>query len=137
MIQAFKNSTVLDLGCGGGSLVMDLQAKGVCALGIDLVLNQEQDSLPFFLKGDAFHLPYQNECFDVLASSYSVFHYEPHHQLRKVLTEAHRVLKKSGKLYLTPIEDQARLHWILRLCGSLRLSMKICPNTRAVCCVKL
>ncbi len=100
--QGLLHSTthVLDVGCGAGFLSNELARAGLHVTGVDL----SQESLKVaaqydstksvvYLKADAFHLPFENDSFDVLTAMDFLEHVE---QPREVIQEFSRVLKPNG-----------------------------------------
>tara|TARA_B100001057_G_scaffold463786_1_gene518337 strand:- start:411 stop:1073 length:663 start_codon:yes stop_codon:yes gene_type:complete len=82
-----KTKTILDVGCGDGSLVKYLNNHGVAATGCDIKdLNFEKD---FF--------PYKDESFDYILL-YSVI--EHVHNTEHLILEIRRMLKISGVLII-------------------------------------
>ena len=88
-------SKVLDMGAGAGETVEILRSMGFDAVGIDIEPRAETVD-----KGDFLHLAYPDESFDALISQCAFF---VSGNVEKALDEAHRVLKKSGKLLLTDV----------------------------------
>jgi ubiquinone/menaquinone biosynthesis C-methylase UbiE len=125
LLNTLQNKIVLDLGCGDGAFVRELHAKSVLIYGLDIYFNETQRKTPCFLEGDAFAIPVKAECFQVVTSSYSVFHYEPLENLGLLFREVHRVLTTGGHLYLTQIEDQKRLLQLRHLSEKLKMQAEI------------
>lgn len=104
---------VLDLGCGNGRLLELFKGKNVEYVGIDnsnkLIEIARQRSLKFksyglnfdFVVGDALHLPFKREQFDVILAI-AVFHHIPSKELRiQFLKNCWRVLKSNGLIIIT------------------------------------
>lgn len=136
LIEQFKNKFVLDIGCGDGTFASHLNAKAIAVFGLDLYLNEMQRGTDFFVEGDAFSIPVHSGAFEVLVSSYSVFHYEPLHQLGHLLREAHRVLSRNGLFYLTAIDEPLRVAELQRLSSRLKMAMQIDAVTHEICLIK-
>jgi len=122
MMQRFKNraaiggcrfiepilpntGTIVDLGCGSGALAHRV-AQGnpqLSVIAIDTELSKLATAMPAqqanlsFIEGDAYHLPLQNNCVDLLYLHAVCMYLNP---IEKVLSEAYRVLKNNGKLAL-------------------------------------
>lgn len=101
LIDADKNSTVLDLGCGNGALTKALQEKGYAVKGIDAskeLLDIARKNYPDieFVLGDATHFQFP-EPFDVVFSN-AVFHWIDKGRQQDMLKCIYNVLKKEGQL---------------------------------------
>jgi len=97
---------MLDIGCGDGvfeSILVEKYRDKVDFYGVDISTNQIKKSQHLFtetkeLDFDHNPLPYNKECFDLVLCSDVLEHlFYPEY----VLKEAHRVLKNSGKLFIT------------------------------------
>lgn len=119
LVQTSKNKKILDLGCGGGTLVRDLRSASISIWGVDLYLDQSQKKSADFIEGDAFALPFEKQSFDLILSSYSVFHYEEPLHFRSLLLEVRRVLCSGGSLCLAVLDRPERLEYIKRVSESL------------------
>ena len=73
---------ILDIGCG--------KNKKECAIGLDFRKNSSADII-----ADAHQLPFRNESFNHVYSSHLIEHFS-HREIKNVLTEWIRVLKKKG-----------------------------------------
>ncbi|GAA5217744.1 malonyl-ACP O-methyltransferase BioC [Corallincola platygyrae] len=97
----------LDLGCGTGLQLEALatQSDSVCAmdLSIDMLKfasrNIESQSV-YWVRGDAEHLPFENNTFDTVFSNLMVQWCK---NLDRVLAELYRVLKPGGKAVLSTL----------------------------------
>lgn len=97
--------TILDLGCGTGSVLSLLleQKPGICAYGLDLsnemlaIARQKLEEKAELIQGDAEKLPYKDNSFDVVMCTESFHHYP---NPSKALDEIYRVLKSQGKFIL-------------------------------------
>ncbi len=136
-VAIFKDQSLLDLGCGDGGLVSDLRGLGLNAQGIDLYLKPEIERQKNFIKGDAFSLPYHSARFDLLTSLYSVFHYEPLHRLRLLLSESVRVLRPGGRILLAPIHPSPRLDFLKKVSLEKGLAFLQNPKTAAIQILKI
>lgn len=92
-IDYIKSSSVLCLGARTGTEVKAFLDTGAFAVGIDLNPGKENQ---YVVVGDFHKLQYADESIDVVFTN-SLDHV---FDIRKVLDEAHRVLKKDGKLFL-------------------------------------
>ena len=106
------NSTVLDFGCAWGRVAFQLQKLGYNVTGFDLNKNAvktanessklcgENGGRVQFDRADATDLPYADESFDAcIIQAFLTTIIQPLDRL-KVLSEAYRVLKKNGILYI-------------------------------------
>lgn len=112
-----KPETILDLGCGNGNVLSMLVGMTDAHLsGLDFseeMIHQAKKKLGESAKlqvGDAAHLPYDENSFDVIICNASFHHYTKPIQCLK---EIHRVLKKEGVLILG--DPTAPLRLYLRL----------------------
>lgn len=106
-VQIKESDKVLDAGCGVGGAAMYLAEKFNChAHGITLSQNQVDFALNkakernlldkvSFTAADFTKMPFPDESFDVVWATESVCHA---HEKADFLKEAHRVLKKGGRL---------------------------------------
>lgn len=116
---AAKNPTsVLDVGCGNGNILMQLLDIGAALYGLDLSPNMiaeaerrlgERASLTV---GDAERLPYEDHTFDLVICNAS-FHHYPHPDA--VLGEIRRVLKPRGTFILGDPTAPAPVRALLNL----------------------
>lgn len=101
---------MLDIGSGYGSNVLAARKHGICAIGIELASFEVEfardrlraywhDEQPekIYWQGDAMALPFESASMD-LVTIMNVLEHVPDY--RRVLDEAYRVLKPSGRLYL-------------------------------------
>lgn len=100
LIDADKNSTVLDLGCGNGALTKALSDKGYIAKGMDAspeLLNIARKNYPDieFLLGDAsdFNI---SEPVDIVFSN-AVFHWINQERQLDLIKCVYHALKKNGQ----------------------------------------
>ena len=97
-----KGEKVLDIGCGPGTYLSDIQKKtGAKSFGCDIrtdVFAANKNKRVKLIEGDMLALPYQDGEFDKIFSL-GVLEHDPDHD--RVFGEAARVLRKGGKLLLT------------------------------------
>lgn len=100
LVDAGKNSTILDLGCGNGALSKVLHDKGYIVKGLDAsndLLNIARKNYPDieFIQADAvnFELP---EPVDVVFSN-AVFHWIDRELQQNMLKCVHKALKENGQ----------------------------------------
>ena len=123
-----QNVTLLDLGCGNGSLVNELNRAGVKAWGLDLYLNERQKKSALFFEGDAFQTPFKEKSFDLVFSSWSVFNYEPLFQFYSLFSELKRILKPGGMIFIQPLFNAERIDVLKIVSKKLRFSMALDTN---------
>jgi len=107
--EMFANKTILDIGCGAAGKTLYFASKGVTKIyGLEylekyrdeanaLAEKKQLSHLFEFVQGDASQLPFDNESIDAVIMN-DVFEHldEPD----RVLQEAFRVLRPSGRIYL-------------------------------------
>lgn len=115
--EGLEGKKVLDIGCGGGKFVKQLDAQGIDIIGIDkadpwnsydapdgenIQIDQNDVARGLFKYADAANIPFDDESFDVIFSSLSVFFdkYEFAPFMIEAMKEAKRVLTDGGKIYL-------------------------------------
>ena len=105
-----ENQRVLDVGCGTGTLAILIKQvhPGANVVGLDpdpevlAIALRKAEKLGQRLaldKGFAMRLPYPDESFDHIFSSF-VFHHLTTHNKHRTLAEAFRVLRHGGQLYV-------------------------------------
>lgn len=107
-----KNKTILDIGCGFGWFETEALKRGVKKIvGVDIL----QETVEFarenvknkraiFLKGNATKLSFVEEKFDTIIA-WEVIEHVPPGSEKLFFSEAFRVLKKGGCLYLSTPND--------------------------------
>ena len=96
------NGTVLDVACGTGDMVVELQKQGCTVTGIDLsdemlaVARQKAPTATYMI-ADAEHLPFEDETFDAVTCAFGVRNFV---YLEKGLSEMLRVLKPGGRMVI-------------------------------------
>lgn len=100
--DSFKGKSLLEIGCGMGSDLMQFARGGARCTGVDLTPRSIEISrhrfqlynMPGdFLITDGEHLPFKDESFDVVYSN-GVLHHTP--DTEGAVREVHRVLKPGG-----------------------------------------
>ncbi len=98
---SLRGKKILDLGCGSGLLLAELQKKGAGGFGIDksarAVAACRQQKLKI-KRGVANHLPYSDRFFDVVIALDLLEHINSE---EKVLDQINRVLKNGGYFLVT------------------------------------
>lgn len=127
------NDSILELACGTGILSIVLAKNGMNVTGLDLTYEylakaMRRIDLPL-AQGTAEILPYRNELFDVIVSSYLIKYVD----VQKVVEECWRVLKQNGTVvfhdFTYPANKMMRVVWntyfiILRMIGGFVRSWK-------------
>tara|TARA_Y100000310_G_C20342514_1_gene650465 strand:+ start:28 stop:645 length:618 start_codon:yes stop_codon:yes gene_type:complete len=103
-----KKGIILDLGCGSGRDAKIFSEKGYGVVGIDLSTNlltiaQQTAPKADFIKMDAEHLHFGDECFNGVWACASLLHI-PKPNLPNTISGIKRVLKKDGVFYSSFIE---------------------------------
>jgi SAM-dependent methyltransferase len=99
-----KAGTVVDVGCGAGTEIAYLAAKGWRAIGVDLsraALNRakhEHAGVPF-VQADVLSLPFPSAVFDLVVDR-GCFHYLSPAQRANYADEVQRMLGPGGRLLL-------------------------------------
>lgn len=118
--KSFASARVLDIGCGAGFLANDLARQGMTVTGFDaspesLEIARRHDSTAqvTYQHGDANHLPFADESFDVACALDFLEHVEdPAH----IVAEAARVLKPGG-LFVFHTFDRNFIAWLFGIKG--------------------
>jgi ubiquinone/menaquinone biosynthesis C-methylase UbiE len=101
-----QGMNVLDVGCGTGSDLELYHQEGCNVYGVDLSPSMLNVARKKFGEGadlrlcDAAQLPFQNESFDLILSTYTL-HEMIHANRSAVIQEMIRVVKKDGRILLT------------------------------------
>lgn len=111
-LAAPAGKDAVDIGCGGGGLVRELSARGARMIGVEIseaqlapALARDDGSGAQYLIGTAQALPLADASVD-LAVFMKTLHHVPPAQLAAALTEARRVLRPDGAVYVAePVAD--------------------------------
>jgi SAM-dependent methyltransferase len=105
-LVSFGGKDVVDIGCGGGSLVRELSARDARVTGVEVseqqlatALSRADDGGAEYLVGSAQALPLADDSMDVALFMRS-FHHVPAGELMQALLESRRVLRPGGVLYI-------------------------------------
>ncbi|MGA3187663.1 MAG: class I SAM-dependent methyltransferase [Bryobacteraceae bacterium] len=106
---------ILDLGCGSGSLPIQLAGLNVAGVDVDLKALARNAKLPSAC-ADSHRLPFAGGIFDLVICHHSLEHF---HDFPGTIREIHRVLKPGSRLFVTVPDGRSfsdRLYRLL-LCG--------------------
>lgn len=115
--KVFPTAQVLDIGCGAGFLANALAQQGMAVTGFDaseeslqIARYHDETGRVHYQSGDANHLPFADESFDVTCAMDFLEHVEdpPH-----IVAEAARVLKPGGLFFFHTFNR----NWIAWLFG--------------------
>ncbi len=105
---------VVDLGCGPGQTTAFLHDCGAVVRGLDLSADLVREArrlhpgIPFET-GDMLALPLGDDSLAGVVAFYAIVHFSPA-QLRRALSEMHRVLRPGGRLFLAFHAGQGTVH---------------------------
>ena len=96
---------ILDLGCGNGAFVKGLRGEGYDAYGIDLFLDDSSLDPPYLTRQDLTKLDFESSTFDRVFCTYVLIKREEFDKkfFMEGLSEALRVTKPGGEIYLCPV----------------------------------
>lgn len=109
LLELDPGITLLDLACGHGRIANRLAARGVHVTGLDSTSRfldvarsqaAERGVEVDYAEGDMRSLPFPDHSFDHVISWFTSFGYFGDDDNRRVLREAHRVLRPGGKLLI-------------------------------------
>lgn len=98
-----KKISILDVGCGAGFLTNEFAKKGYAVTGLDnspdslrVARNYDKSGSVTYIEGDALHLPFPDQSFDVV----TCMDFLEHVKAPKIyIAEAGRVLKPGGVFF--------------------------------------
>jgi len=112
---------VVDVGCGSGALVRWLRGRGAEVVGVEcgeIMLRAAHDADPdhpgSYLEGVGQDLPLPDASADLVVFSYSL-HHVPRDALLAALSEARRVLRAGGILYVVEPLAEGPGHEVVKL----------------------
>jgi len=109
LLRLEPDMAILDLGCGHGRIANRLAERGARVTGLDATAvfldRARRDAASRgvdvdYVKGDMRRLPWTDERFDRVLSWFTSFGYFDDQDNRRVLQEAHRVLRPAGRLLI-------------------------------------
>jgi ubiquinone/menaquinone biosynthesis C-methylase UbiE len=109
LLELERGMEVLDLACGHGRIANRLAARGARVAGLDatpLFLERARSEAAVgglevqYVEGDMRSLPWADSSFDCVVSWFTSFGYFDDDDNRRVLREAHRILRPGGRLLL-------------------------------------
>lgn len=100
-----KGDSVLDVGCAAGRDTNILSKKGFNAIGIDIsqgLIEIAKKAYPHlnFVRGDFLNLPFSSNSFDGVWAHAAIVHLETESDVKRAISEFHRVLKSQGLLFI-------------------------------------
>jgi SAM-dependent methyltransferase len=103
---------IVDVGCGSGALVRALAERGAHPIGLEISAEQlapalahDEEHRARYVVGRAQELPFADGSFDVVVFMRAL-HHVPAADLPRTLTEARRVLRPGGMVYVVePLAD--------------------------------
>ena len=118
------NGIALEVGCGSARLLYMLTQEGWQTVGIDFVPSALEIAKkrflstplkPYFIYGDAYQLPFEDESFDLVTSTGLLEHFE---DPKPIVIEMLRVLRPGGVFYSDIVPHKFSL---LRALDNIRL----------------
>ena len=104
--ELLKKQRVLEAGCGYGRWLKALYDREIRVHGIDFAINGlriVKEAIPEIpvVQGDIRHLPYKDDCFDLILSWGVMEHFENTDEIDAALEKAFGCLSESGLLVIT------------------------------------
>lgn len=116
--QYATGKKVLDYGCGSGNSSLFLKELALEVEGVDIsqeMIDEAQKNDPTipFRKIDSGLLPYPDNEFDIVFSSFVLFEISSFDEMTRILNEIYRVLKKDGIfIFITGSETLYSRNWL-------------------------
>jgi ubiquinone/menaquinone biosynthesis C-methylase UbiE len=138
--QIPQSLSLLDVGCGGGQLAIELAMlrDDLAITGLDLSAGQikrarKRASLSVvsvdFVEGDAMNLPFEDAGFDIVFSISSIKHWP---DMKAGLAQCIRVLKPGGVLMIAEVDKECPRAVALKLIEKLKYPFFIFIKKRAL-----
>ncbi len=115
-----QSASILDIGCGGGFLANELAKDGYNITGLDLfqeslnvAASKDDTKNVKYVQGDAYHLPFEDESYDVVCMMDFLEHVE---DVNAIIKEATRVLKPNGLCFFHTF-NRNFLSWLFVIKG--------------------
>ncbi|MFW6230843.1 MAG: class I SAM-dependent methyltransferase [Nanoarchaeota archaeon] len=107
-IMPKKEEKLLDVGCGSGisTEVWECERHGIDPSQELILVADEHRNGPEYKVGKVEELPYEDEFFDYVISVTAIQNFD---DLKKGLSEMHRVLKKGGKVIISTLKDSPQI----------------------------
>lgn len=128
--------TLVDVGCGTGTMlkIIDENLDGIQQLvGVDISekmieeASKKKSRKVSFMVGDVEHLPFDDNCFDIVICMHSFHHYP---KAQEAINEMFRVCSKGGQVYIVEnyktglsriMENLKILFWVRRKKGDIKI----------------
>lgn len=117
----YQNKTVIDVGCGAGSITRFLATQAEYVIGIDkpeLIEKAVSTPVPgnvLFREGYAQKLPLEDGSADIMVF-FASFHHVPVKEMQDAVDECYRVLKKDGLVcFIEPYAREGSYYDLTRL----------------------
>jgi len=136
-LTPLRAATIIDMGCGAGSVVRRLAELGAKAIGIEadpnrlaLARRQRVVKRERYVEAAADRVPLENSSADVVLFLFSLRPLDSDRQLR-ALTEAQRLLKPGGRLHVVEALAEGPYFQVMRLIEDQSESRKATLRTLA------
>ena len=113
-----KGLATLDYGCGAGRSTRFLKTLGLDVVGVDInqdMLEQaiSRDNSISYHNIQGEHLPFENESFDIVFSSFVFLEISTKEEIEKIFSELMRVLRRDGVIIVvTSSMDVYKGNWV-------------------------
>lgn len=122
------NGSILDIGCGTGSTLLDLKKElphdsfisgldislGMCQKALRKIGNNKEKGWSNICCGNALYIPYKPNSFDFILMSFTLELF-PVDLYEMLMKECRRILKPHGKILLVCMAHDHQGKWIYRL----------------------
>ena len=123
-LDAQAGERILEIGCGTGHALSRIAAAtgtGGFAVGLDLssgrlnrarsLAARESGGNPAeFVRADALHLPFHNESFDAICTTFTIELFDTP-EIPRLYDECRRVLRPGGRLAAASLSEEGSHHW--------------------------